>query len=272
MNEQELKSTLLQIRETKNFNLYFTGKAHKKIDGFYKPDSKEIYINNCNFSNDNEMLLTALHEYAHHIHFTESFVKGNPHDTEFYKIYHELLFLAEEKGFYENCCRTTHEEDFNRMLKANERFNKEMERFFMEVVAFAQSMEKKNANQFYDACERFLKIPRNEIEKIFKALERMVIDGYQYATVMKLATMKEPDSDLLNKLRFETVKNKPDKSITFDMFKFYNADKKFSTEIAYLQDKKEKLSEALEKGKMKISETIGKINKLIRKTYEAERI
>ena len=74
------------------------------MHGLYKPDSREIIIHNKNFKNDNEMMYTAIHEYAHHLQFTTAAtpISVRTHTTAFWNLLHTLLFEAEEKGIYTN--------------------------------------------------------------------------------------------------------------------------------------------------------------------------
>ena len=83
---------------------YSPGKKSRKVHGLYKPESREIIIHNRNFTNDNELLYTAIHEYAHHIQFTTSAtpMSVRTHTTAFWNLFHTLLFEAEGKGIYTN--------------------------------------------------------------------------------------------------------------------------------------------------------------------------
>ena len=68
MNQDKVKEILLSLRDTSlEFSVTFTGKESKKVNGLYKPDTKEILIHNKNFKNDNQLVYTAIHEYAHHL-------------------------------------------------------------------------------------------------------------------------------------------------------------------------------------------------------------
>jgi hypothetical protein len=68
VNNEQVKALLLRIRPCKTeFSLTMTGKKSSKVNGLYKPDSAEILLHNKNFSNDNELVYTAIHEYAHHL-------------------------------------------------------------------------------------------------------------------------------------------------------------------------------------------------------------
>src|SRR5208337_4820417 len=105
MNNDQIKATLQALQSTEqDFTVILSGKKSRKVHGLYKPDSREIIIHNRNFTNDNELMYTAIHEYAHHLHFTSSAapLSVRTHTTAFWNLLHTLLFEAEAKGIYTN--------------------------------------------------------------------------------------------------------------------------------------------------------------------------
>ena len=105
MNQDQVKELLMKLdSKTEDFSVIFSGKTSKKVDGLYYPDRREIIIHNKNFTDDNQLIYTALHEFAHHMHHTRSSVpvSNRAHTIAFWDIFHRLLFLAEEKGVYAN--------------------------------------------------------------------------------------------------------------------------------------------------------------------------
>lgn len=105
MNQDQLKDILLRIEEpVEEVTVIFSGKTSKKVNGLYRPDSREIIIHNRNFETPNQIVYTGIHEYAHHIHFTTAAVPvtSRAHTIEFRSILHRLLSRAEELGLYEN--------------------------------------------------------------------------------------------------------------------------------------------------------------------------
>jgi hypothetical protein len=105
MNQDQVKEKLLELdRNVVDFSLIFSGKTSKKVDGLYYPDRKEIILHNKNFTDDNQLLYTAIHEFAHHLHHTRSSipVSTRAHTNRFWDIFHKLLFLAEEKKIHIN--------------------------------------------------------------------------------------------------------------------------------------------------------------------------
>ncbi|MDR1029247.1 MAG: hypothetical protein LBL76_00065 [Treponema sp.] len=105
MNQDQIKAMLLAIEEPPvDFTLLFSGKKSKRVNGLYKPETREIIIHNRNFSDDNSLVYTAIHEYAHHLHACSMGGKlgSRPHTAEFWAILHRLLETAETKGNYKN--------------------------------------------------------------------------------------------------------------------------------------------------------------------------
>ncbi len=105
MNQDRVKELLLSVEDASlDFTVVFSGKQSKKVNGLYKPETREILIHNRNFSDDNMLMYTAVHEYAHHLHCCAQGgkLKARAHTAEFWAILHGLLQKAEEKGVYKN--------------------------------------------------------------------------------------------------------------------------------------------------------------------------
>jgi hypothetical protein len=103
VNQDQVKVTLLAIEDAPmEFSLIFSGKSSKKVNGLYKPDSREIVLHNRNFTDDNQLLYTAIHEYAHHLHACSrgGNLSSRAHSSEFWAIFHALLEKAEAKKIY----------------------------------------------------------------------------------------------------------------------------------------------------------------------------
>ncbi|MGP1510875.1 MAG: hypothetical protein ACTTIU_10140, partial [Treponema lecithinolyticum] len=67
MNCEQVKNILLSIENTDlDFEMIFSGKESKKVNGLYKPETREIILHNKNFKTDNQLVYTAIHEYTHH--------------------------------------------------------------------------------------------------------------------------------------------------------------------------------------------------------------
>ena len=119
MNQDQVKKKLLVLEDAPlDFTVVFTGKKSKKVNGLYKPDTREILIHNKNFSekspgggtpdskeaNENLLIYTAIHEYAHHLHACArgGNLSSRAHTAEFWAIFHGLLEKAEAKEIYKD--------------------------------------------------------------------------------------------------------------------------------------------------------------------------
>lgn len=99
------KTFLRQIYSCKvPFDVVVVHTKPKTRMGTYNPRSRRIRIND-GWGNVHDCKETAIHEYAHHIHFTEKEKtkrKEEPHGKQFWQIYGQLMFLAKQKGLYDN--------------------------------------------------------------------------------------------------------------------------------------------------------------------------
>jgi hypothetical protein len=107
MNQDQVKELLLSVEDAPlDFAVIFSGKKSKKVNGLYKVESREIILHNRNFSPTQENLLiyTAIHEYAHHIHACSlnGMLPPRAHNHEFWAVFHALLEKAEKQGIYRN--------------------------------------------------------------------------------------------------------------------------------------------------------------------------
>lgn len=163
MNQDQVKDILLQLRpDTEEFDLLFSGKSSKKVNGLYKPDSREIIIHNKNFTEESALLYTAVHEFAHHIHFTESVtpVGSRSHTTAFRRILHTLLARGEEMGILENLFtsdpefRSLTEEIKGKCLNRQGELARELGRLLMK----AEELCRRHGRRFEDYVERILQL------------------------------------------------------------------------------------------------------------------
>lgn len=103
MNNDQIKESLLKLYQTKeDFSVILTGKKSNAVHGFYKPAIKTIYLHNKNFKETTAgLFLTAIHEYAHHIHSVESPlpIGSKCHTQQFYNILEMLYKKAIELNF-----------------------------------------------------------------------------------------------------------------------------------------------------------------------------
>jgi hypothetical protein len=177
MNQDQVKAKLLAIEEAPlEFNLIFSGKQSRKVNGLYKPDSREIIIHNRNFNDDNLLLYTAIHEYAHHLHACRrgGTLSSRAHSTEFWAIFHGLLELAEKKKIYRDVFAGSPElmelAEFIRKkyLLENGGLVKEMGKHLLRAHELCTAA----GARFEDYVDRVLRIPRVAAD--------MAVKMYQY--------------------------------------------------------------------------------------------
>ncbi|MBN1700097.1 MAG: hypothetical protein JW881_21480 [Spirochaetales bacterium] len=173
MNQDQVKEKLLLLDEaTEDFRVIFSGKKSRKVDGLYLPDTREIIIHNKNHETDGELMYTAIHEFAHHIHFTTSSVpvSTKAHTVRFWNILHTLLFKAEESGIYRNIF--TANPEFVALTKTiKEEFlykNGLLMKEFGGLLARARELCDKYHASFTDYIDRILSLPRTNARSCIK--------------------------------------------------------------------------------------------------------
>jgi hypothetical protein len=165
MNQDQVKAKLLAIEDAPmEFSLIYSGKKSKKVNGLYKPESREIIIHNRNFTDDNLLLYTAIHEYAHHLHACSrgGTLSVRAHTSEFWAIFHGLLEKAEAKKIYQDVFSGSPEltelTDVIRKkyLRENGSLVKEMGKHLLRAHELCSAA----GVRFEDYVDRVLRIPR----------------------------------------------------------------------------------------------------------------
>lgn len=189
MNQDRVKDILLSVRPCETeFSVVFSGKKSDKVNGLYKPEAREIIIHNHNFDDDNQLIYTALHEYAHHLH-AEKFdgkITCRAHGAEFWSILHSLLDIAEEKKIYLNPVeahtelKSLADKIKTACLAENGRIMKEFGMLLME----AEKLCKQYNARFEDFMDRVLQVPRTT------AKAAMLSNAYDVPSTMGFDAMK----------------------------------------------------------------------------------
>lgn len=265
MNQEQVKEKLLKLEDkVSSFNLIFSGKESRKVNGLYKPDKKEIILHNRNFNNDNSLMYTAIHEFAHHIHFTNSPVpiSSRAHTQEFWNIFHKYLIKAEKLGIYENIFESntgfielTREIKEKYLLKNGHL----MKDFGALLVKAAQLCDEYNII-FKDYIDRGLKINSSTAN-----------------TLMKIHTMDiNPEIGFDNMKIVSRIKNDEERQETENAFIAGQTPDMIKAKLAN-KNKPDNNIEILEKEKIRIKRTIenlniklGKIDKELIKLKEAD--
>ena len=174
MNQDDVKKKLLTVEDAPlDFSVIFSGKRSKKVNGLYKPDSREIIIHNRNFSGNEEhsknidenlLMYTALHEYAHHLHACARGGRLSPraHTAEFWAILHGLLEKAEKKKIYKNVFSGSKElEELTSLIREkyltkNGNLVKELGKLLLKAHDLCSAI----GGRYEDYIDRVLCIPR----------------------------------------------------------------------------------------------------------------
>jgi hypothetical protein len=181
MNQDQVKKMLLSIEDPPmEFQVIFSGKKSRKVNGLYKSESREIIIHNRNFaegpSGENLLLYTAIHEYAHHIHACArgGSLSSRAHTAEFWAIFHELLEKAEGKKMYHNVFSGSPELEKltdlirKKFLEENGGLVKELGKHLLKAHEICSAI----GGRFEDYIDRVLCIP--------KAAAQTAMKMYQY--------------------------------------------------------------------------------------------
>ena len=180
MDNESIKRMLLQIKPTElDFSLVLTGKKSSRVNGLYKPDTREILLHNKNFSSDGELIYTAIHEYTHHLLNEESLrqaggvrlpYKSKCHTTHFWATFHELLEIAEAKGFYKLDLSLSPElEELTREIR--EKYIEpggQMMQQFGKCLVKAHALCQEANIRYEDYLDRVLQIPRTTAKSAAK--------------------------------------------------------------------------------------------------------
>ncbi|UTC46758.1 hypothetical protein E4N72_09415 [Treponema vincentii] len=197
MNQDQVKEILLQIEESElEFSVTFTGKASKKVNGLYKSDTHEILLHNKNFSVDNELLYTAIHEYTHHrLCELDGTRSGRVHTQRFWSYFHRLLQKAEEKGLYKITMEESPElleltDTIRTTIMAEDgKLMKELGR----LLSKARVLCKQAGVRYEDYIDRVLCLPRASAATIEKIHAFDVKPELGYEAMKVVANISNPD-------------------------------------------------------------------------------
>ncbi len=199
MNQDQVKEILLQLDEdVEEFFVIFSGKESRKVNGLYHPDTREIIIHNKNFANQQLLIYTAVHEFAHHVHITKSPVPVGlrAHTIEFRRIFHSLLNLAEQKGFIQNVFEADQEFSvLTEMIKKNMIGPQgELARRLGEAFLQAQALCEKKGYRFEDYIERVLQFDTSTARTLMKANTYDLPASLGYENMKLVASVADADN------------------------------------------------------------------------------
>lgn len=197
MNQERARAILLDLADPKTeFSLIFSGKESSLVNGLYKPKSREIIIHNRNFASEDQLIYTAIHEYAHHLHCERKggLSSGRAHTNEFWGIFQELLTEAERKGHYRNLFDVEPEFiELTRKIRGaciaeNGRVMLEFGRLMIEAQALCHRFK----TRFEDYVDRALGVPRSTANSAAKAAAYQVDPDVGWDGMRMAAGIRDP--------------------------------------------------------------------------------
>lgn len=204
MTNERIKEILLELEETTlDFTVTQTGKESKRVNGFYKPDTHEIFIHNLNLKTDNALIYTAIHEYTHHLEtvrqleFNPNYTGGacKVHTQEFWARFGKLLGIAEQKGYYSIGWENNEElkaltEDIKTNYLAK---NGELMKEFGKKLAQAFDLCKEADIRYEDYIDRVLCLPRNTAKDIRRVAAVDINPAIGFENMKVVASVKKKD-------------------------------------------------------------------------------
>lgn len=204
MTNERIKEILLEIEPTEiDFKVTQTGKESKRVNGFYQPDTHEIFIHNLNLKTDNMLIYTAIHEYTHHLLTVEkqesdpSYGKNcRVHTQEFWARFGTLLKTAEDKGYYSIGWENNSElKELTEDLKTNYvEKNGQLMQEFGKKLARAFDLCKEADIRYEDYIDRVLCLPRNAAKDIRKVGAVEVNPAIGFENMKVVASVKKKDA------------------------------------------------------------------------------
>ena len=198
MNQDQVKALLQRLEpQAPDFELIFTGKSSRKVNGLYKPDSREILLHTRNFESDEELIYTAIHEFAHHVHFcsTARPTTIRSHTSVYWSLFHRLLAKAEELGLYRNVFAAEPEfqkltEEIKTKYLAN---NGQLMKDFGQILLQAVQLCGKYHVRFEDYMDRVLCIPRTTAKTVMASFAQDVTADFGFDHLKMMTSVKDPE-------------------------------------------------------------------------------
>ena len=204
MTNERIKEILLDIEQTPiDFSVIQTGKESKRVNGFYKPDTHEVFLHNLNFKSENMLIYTAVHEYTHHV-ITVKKQEADPtycptcrsHTQEFWATFGGLIAVAEEKGYYKIGWEDNQElKELTEDIKTNYLAkNGQLMQEFGKKLAKAYELCQAAEVRYEDYIDRVLCIPRNSAKDIRKVAAVEVNPAIGFDNMKVVASVKKQDA------------------------------------------------------------------------------
>lgn len=254
MTNERIKEILLELETSEiDFTVTQTGKESKRVNGFYKPDTHEIFIHNQNLKKDSQLIYTAIHEYTHHIITVEK-QKYDPtygttmcksHTQEFWARFGTLLSKAEEKGYYQMGWEAIPElKELTLDIKTNylEKNGQLMQEFGKKL---AKAWEICNANniRYEDYIDRVLCLPRTAERDIRKVGAVEVNPSIGFENMKTVAAIKK--KDVRQNTEQEFLQGGKSPSSVIEMMKQKSSEQKGTDPKTKLEKEKNRLEKTI---------------------------
>lgn len=176
MTNEKIKEILISLEKADiDFSVTQTGRASKKVNGLYKPATFEILLHDKNFTTENELIYTAIHEYTHHLINCKQKklgieVKngGKSHTTEFWAKFDDLLEKAVEAKIYTR----ERPEDLSALIDEAKKIDREivtLKKKLGKILSEIHEKSQKENIRYEDILSHDLNISKNTAEKCLKS-------------------------------------------------------------------------------------------------------
>lgn len=168
MTNENILENLKKLYQCKTeFTVTQTGKRSKKVNGFYKPLTHEIFLHNKNFKSDNALMFTAIHELTHHIQNENGVKAARAHNNAFWSTFYNLLDEAERIGIYSRersesvAAKTKELTDIQKQII-------ELQKKQGKLLAELHRECEEQGDRYEDVLEHDLQISRNKAKELQK--------------------------------------------------------------------------------------------------------
>lgn len=251
MTNEEIKQTLISLEKAEiDFSVTQTGRASQKVNGLYKPATFEIFLHNKNFTTENELIYTAIHEYTHHLisckqkKFGIEVKKGSrSHTTEFWAKFDDLLEKAVEAKIYTR----KHSEDLSGLIDEAKKIDREivnLKKKLGKILSEIHEKSQKENIRYEDILSHDLNISKNTAEKCLRC--QSIEENYgqdELETILKVKDSQTRQDVIIDLEKGKTI-NQISEAIKKD--KNSSPYEKLTKEKARLEKTIQQLKERLE--------------------------
>lgn len=251
MTNEEIKQTLISLEKSDiDFSVTQTGRVSQKVNGLYTPATFEILLHNKNFTTENELIYTAIHEYTHHLisckqkKFGIEVKKGGrSHTTEFWAKFDDLLEKAVEAKIYTR----ERSEDLSGLIDEAKKIDREivnLKKKLGKILSEIHEKSQKENIRYEDILSHDLNISKNTAEKCLRC--QSIEENYgqdELETVLKVKDSQTRQDVIIDLKKGKTI-NQISEAIKKD--KNSSPYEKLTKEKARLEKTIQQLKERLE--------------------------